>query len=106
MTNYIIRCTSVDSEDRCIEVLPANSTSFNLTVNAGVWYTISVIAVNDGRESKSSPPLNVCMLSWLQVQWTVYIWLIVLSVFTLHTLLVCVTLVNQSIYNQIFFFLP
>jgi len=67
VTNYIIRCTSIDSEDRCIEVLPANSTSFNLTVNAGVWYNTSVIAVKDGRESESSTQLNVCMF-WLQVQ--------------------------------------
>ena len=54
-TNYSLTCTG---EDSCTETLPADITSYNLTVDAGVQYTVTVSALSNGRESQNNPHLN------------------------------------------------
>ena len=52
VTHYSITCTTGE-EEICSETLPANTTSFDLTVVAGVQYTITVSALNNGRKAKT-----------------------------------------------------
>ena len=51
VTHYNLTCTSGEG-DSCNETLPANTTSFELPVVAGVQYTITVSALSSGRESQ------------------------------------------------------
>ena len=63
MTHYNFNCTSGEG-DSCNEILriPADTTSYNLTVVAGVQYTITVSALSNGKESQDNPQLNFSML--------------------------------------------
>ena len=47
------------------ETLPADTTSFDLPVVAGVQYTIIVSALSNGRESQNNPQLNFGMFDAL-----------------------------------------
>ena len=58
VTNYSLTCTPSEG-DSCSETLPANTTSYNLTVDAGVQYTITVSALSNDRESEGNPQLNI-----------------------------------------------
>ena len=69
VTHYSLTCTSGEG-DSCNETLPDGTTSFDLTVDAGVQYTITVSALSNGRESQNSPQLNFGMLSALHI----YLW--------------------------------
>ena len=64
VTNYNLSCTSSEG-DSCNETLPANTTSFELPVVAGVQYTITVSALSSGRESQNNPQLNFGMFGAL-----------------------------------------
>ena len=68
VTNYRLNCTSGEG-DSCNETLPANTTSYDLQVDAGVQYTITVSALSNDRESQGNPQLNFGMLSALCL-WT------------------------------------
>ena len=61
VTHYNLSCTSGEG-DSCNETLPADATSYNLTVKAGVQYTITVSALSNGRESQDNPWLNFSTL--------------------------------------------
>ena len=63
VTNYRLNCTSGEG-DSCSETLPADTTSYDLTVVAGVPCTITVSALSDGRESKDNQQLNISMLPY------------------------------------------
>ena len=63
VTNYRLNCTSGEG-DSCSETLPADTTSYDLTVVAGVWYNITVSALSNGRESKDNRQLNISMLPY------------------------------------------
>ena len=60
MENYMYNfsCTSTDGDGSCSELLPANTTSFTLSVAAGVQFTIIVSALVDGRESQNNPTVD------------------------------------------------
>ena len=58
VTCYNISCTSTDGDGSCSELLPANTTSFTLSVDAGVQYTFMVSALVDDRESQNSPTVD------------------------------------------------
>ena len=62
VTHYNLSCTSSEG-DSCNETLADDSTSYNLTVVAGVQYTITVSALSNGRESCFNPHLNFSMLA-------------------------------------------
>ena len=62
VTDYNLSCTSTDGEGNCSELLPANTTSFTLSVAAGIQYTIMVSALIGDRESKGNPQLNLSKL--------------------------------------------
>ena len=64
VTHYNLSCTSGEG-DSCNETLriPADTTSFELPVVAGVSYTITVSALSSGRESENNPQLNFGMFS-------------------------------------------
>ena len=62
VTHYNFSCTT-DNEDSCYEMLPSCMTSFDITVDAGVQYTITVSALSNGRESQNNPQLNFGMFS-------------------------------------------
>ena len=64
VTHYNLSCNSSEG-DSCSEVLPANTTSFDLPVVAGVQYTITVSALSSGRESENNPQLNFGMFGAL-----------------------------------------
>ena len=64
VTHYNLTCTSGEG-DSCNETLPANTTSFELPVVAGVQYTITVSALSSGRESENNPQLNFGMFGAL-----------------------------------------
>ena len=64
VTNYNLTCTPSEG-DSCTETLPANTTSYDLTVVAGVQYTITVSALSNGRESRNSPQRMFGMCSAL-----------------------------------------
>ena len=66
VTHYNLICTSSEG-DRYNEKLPANTTSFDLSVIAGVSYTITVSALSNGRESQNNPQLNFGMFSVLHL---------------------------------------
>ena len=68
VTNYSLTYAS-DEGDSCSETLPAERTSYDLTVEAGVQYTIIVSALSNGRESQNNPQLNISMFSVLCL-WT------------------------------------
>ena len=55
---YNFSCTSTDGDRSCNESLSDNRTSFNLSVVAGVRYTIMVSALVDGRESQNNPTVD------------------------------------------------
>ena len=55
--NYSLTCTSGEGNS-CSVTLPADTTSYNLPVDAGVRYTITVSALSNGRESQGNPQLN------------------------------------------------
>ena len=59
VTHYYLSCTSGEG-DSCNETLPANTTTFDLPVIAGVLYTITVSALSNDRESQQ---LNYGMFS-------------------------------------------
>ena len=63
VTNYRLNCTSGEG-DSCSETLPADTTSYDLPVVAGVQYTITVSALSNDRESCSNPHLNFSMLAY------------------------------------------
>ena len=69
VTNYRLTCTPSEEGNSCTETLPADTTSYDLTVEAGVQYTITVSALSDGRESQNNPQLNIGMFSVLCL-WT------------------------------------
>ena len=50
------------------ETVPANTTSFELLVVAGVQYTITVSALSNGRESQNNPQLKFGMFSALYLK--------------------------------------
>ena len=52
VTGYSLTCTPSEG-DSCSETLPADTTSYDLTVVAGVQYTITVSALSNGRESQN-----------------------------------------------------
>jgi len=56
---YNFSCTSTDGEGSCTELLPANTTSFTLSVAAGDQYTIIVSAWIDGTESRKNPNISL-----------------------------------------------
>ena len=58
VTGYNLTCTSSEG-DSCSETLPADTTSYDLTVDVGVQYTMTVSALSNGRESQNSRPLNI-----------------------------------------------
>ena len=62
VTHYSITCTTGE-EEIYSETVPANTTSFDLTVVAGAQYTITVSALSNGRESQNNPQHNFGMLS-------------------------------------------
>ena len=62
VTHYSITCTTGE-EEICSETVPANTTSVDLTVVAGVQYTITVSALSNGRESQNNPQHNFGMFS-------------------------------------------
>ena len=62
VTNYNIMYASGEGDSHS-ETLQADKTSFNLTVDAGVQYTITVSALSNGRESQDNPQLNFGMFS-------------------------------------------
>ena len=62
VTHYSITCTTGE-EEICSETLPANTTSFDLTVVAGVQHTITASALSNGRESQNNPQHNFGMFS-------------------------------------------
>ena len=62
VTNYNLMYASGEGADNS-KTLPANATSFDLTVDAGVQYTITVSAFSNGRESQNNPQLNFGMFS-------------------------------------------
>ena len=64
MTHFNLRCTSSEGDSRS-KILPANTTSFDLPVVAGVQYTITVSALSNGRESENNPQLNFSMLAYV-----------------------------------------
>ena len=68
VTHYSLTYTSSEGNSRS-ETLPADTTSYNLTIMAGVQYTITVSALSNGRESQGNPQLNFGMLSALCL-WT------------------------------------
>ena len=59
VASYNFSCTSTDGEGNCSELLPANTTSFTLSVAAGIQYTIMVSALIDNRESQDNPKLSL-----------------------------------------------
>jgi len=59
VTDYNFNCISTDDQGSCSELLPANTTSFTLSVAAGIQYTIMVSALIDDRESHDNPQLNL-----------------------------------------------
>jgi len=59
VTSYNFSCTCTDGEGSSSELLPANTTSFTLSVAAGIQYTIMVSARIDDRESQDNPQLNL-----------------------------------------------
>ena len=62
MTNYNIMYASGEGDSHSKTVLvPANTTSFDLPVEAGVQYTITVSALSNGRESQNNPQLKFGM---------------------------------------------
>ena len=64
VTHYSITCITGE-EEICNETLPANTTSSDLTVVAGVQYTITVSALSNDRESQNNPHCNFGMFSAL-----------------------------------------
>ena len=56
-TNYKLTSTPSEGDSRN-KTLPADTTSYDLTVDAGVQYTITVSALSNGRESQNNPKLN------------------------------------------------
>ena len=62
VTHYSITCTTGE-EEICSETVPTNTTSFDLTVVAGVQYTVTVSALSNGRESQNNPQHNFGMFS-------------------------------------------
>ena len=64
VTNYNIMYASGEGECHN-ETLPADTTSFDLPVVAGVQYTIIVSALSNGRESQNNPQLNFGMFGAL-----------------------------------------
>ena len=57
VTNYSLMYASGEGDSHS-KTVPANATSFDLTVDAGVQYTITVSALSSGRESQDNPQLN------------------------------------------------
>ena len=57
VTHYNLMYASGEGECHD-ETLPADTTSFDLPVVAGVQYTITVSALSNGRESQNNPQLN------------------------------------------------
>ena len=51
-----------DSHSKTV-LVPANTTSFDLPVEAGVQYTITVSALSNGRESQDNPQLSFGVFS-------------------------------------------
>ena len=68
VTHYSLTCTSGEGNS-CNKTLAADTTSYDLTVVAGVQYTITVSALSNGRESQNNPQFNFGMLSALCL-WT------------------------------------
>ena len=66
VTHYNFSYTT-DNEDSCYEILPSCTTSYNLTVVAGVQYTITVSALSNGRESQDNPQLDFSMLAYVHI---------------------------------------
>ena len=66
VTHYNLSCTSGEGKS-CNETLPADTTSYNLTVVAGVQYTITVSALSNGRESQDNPQLDFSMLAYVHI---------------------------------------
>ena len=64
--HYNLSCTC-DEGKSCNVTLPADTKSYNLTVVAGVQYTITVSALSNGRESQDNPQLNFSMLAYLDI---------------------------------------
>ena len=62
VTHYSLTCTSGEGNS-CSVTLPAVTTSYNLPVDAGVQYTITVSALSNGRESQGNPQLNFSTFS-------------------------------------------
>ena len=54
MTYYNFSYTTEEGEG-CSELLPASATSYNLTAEAGVLYTVTVSAITTDIESQSNP---------------------------------------------------
>ena len=63
VASYNFSCASTDGEGNCSELLPANTTSFTLSVAAGIQYTIMVSALIGDRESQDNPQLNLGKLN-------------------------------------------
>ena len=59
-------CTSGEGNS-CSETVPANVTSYNLTVDGGVQYTITVSALSNRGESQGNPQLNFSMLLYVHI---------------------------------------
>ena len=66
VTHYNLSCTFGEGNS-CNETLPADKTSFDLPVVAGVQYSISVSALSNGRESQDNPQLNFSMLVYVHI---------------------------------------
>ena len=64
VTNYNIMYASGEGDSHS-ETVPADTTSYNLPVVAGVQYTITVSALSNGRESQNNPQLNFGMFGAL-----------------------------------------
>ena len=60
VTHYNLSCISGVGSS-CNKTLPADTASYNLTVVAGVQYTITVSALSNGRESQDNPQFNFSM---------------------------------------------
>ena len=58
VTHYSLTCTP-SGGDSCNEELPADTTSYDLPVVAGVQYTVTVSALSNDRESQNNPQLNI-----------------------------------------------
>ena len=62
VTNYSLMYASGEGDSHS-KTVPANATSLDLTVDAGIQYTITVSALSSGRESQDNPQLNFGMFS-------------------------------------------